>query len=553
MKRNWKITKKVKWLIKGIALFFIALFAGYHMYCHYMVKKFYRYIDAGDWEAALVQVEKMPDVNMVDMCSPLYCLSDILLQGAASEGVPLERAIYKHAPVSIFEALLEKGADPDKKAPRGILTPFQYLCNHYETGEKDEKIELMVQHGADISSVILPIPGWFQMVSEQERESAFRYISFLWENGVTDRMYVGTKYECTVLHSAARMLDAEYLSRLYHDEKREMDYLLNEKDIYGETPLFFAVRENEPDNCAFLINEGADMDIKNNEGKTAYDVAVELGNEACMALLGQGGAADYIFYLEDEGVRENPVFAAFINKEITACDAETEENRYIYECYEHYKDGIYGVHYMAEDLDGDGEDELLVLLQWDGCDGDLLVFHEEDGKLYQWETWKYFMWMRMLEIAYYGNGIFSKGGGAGAIVGRYNAEGKIEYIVEWLRDFEYNEEGKVLESHHLILYKDGQEEKELRWEGIYSCDDDTWEMTPENLANKDEFAAIMHEIWEELGEGREIRNVEYEEDVQKIPPADVVRTNREQDKECAEAYFYLLEGEWVAGDGEDAD
>ena len=120
------------------------------------------------------------------------------------------------------------------------------------------------------------------------------------------RMHVGTKYECTVLHSAARMLDTEYLSRLYHDEK---------------------------------------------------------------ALLGQGSAADYIFYLEDEGVRENPVFAA-----------------------------------------------------------------------------------------------------------------------------------------------------------------------------------IMHEMWEELGEGREIRNVAYEEDVQKIPMADVVRANREQDKECAEAYFYLLEGEWVAAE-----
>ena len=285
-------TKKIKWLIKGIVLFLIVLFAGYHMYCHYMVQKFYRYIDAGDWEAALVQVGKMPDVNMVDMCSPLYCLSDILLQGAASEGVPLERAIYKHAPVSIFEALLEKGADPNKKAPRGILTPFQYLCNHYETSEKDVKIELMVQYGADISSIILPIPGWFQKVSEQKQESAFRYISFLWENGVTDRMHVDTKYECTVLHSAALMLDTEYLSRLYHDEKREMAYLLNEKDIYGETPLFFAVRGNETDNCAFLINEGADMDIKNNEGKTAYDVAVELGYEACMEILGQDSAVD---------------------------------------------------------------------------------------------------------------------------------------------------------------------------------------------------------------------------------------------------------------------
>lgn len=285
-------TKKVKRLIIGILLFLTALLTGYHMYCHHMVKKFYRYLDAGDWKAALAQVEKMPDVNMVDMCAPLYCLTDILLQGSASEGLPLERAVYRHAPVSIFEALLEKGADPNRKAPRGILTPFQYLCNHYDTGAKDEKIELMVQYGADIDSVTMPIPGWFQKVSEEEQERAFRYISFLWENGVAEGMHTGTKYECTVLHSAAQMLDTAYLSRLYHDEKREMAYLLNEKDIYGETPLFFAVRGNEPENCAFLISEGADMDIKNNEGKTAYDVAVELGYEACIELLGQDGAAD---------------------------------------------------------------------------------------------------------------------------------------------------------------------------------------------------------------------------------------------------------------------
>ena len=73
---------KVKWFVKGILLFFVIVFAGYHLYCHYMVKKFMRCMEAGDWEAALVQVEKMPNVNMLDMCAPLYCLQDILLQGS---------------------------------------------------------------------------------------------------------------------------------------------------------------------------------------------------------------------------------------------------------------------------------------------------------------------------------------------------------------------------------------------------------------------------------------------------------------------------------------
>ncbi|MDE5801772.1 MAG: hypothetical protein K2I22_02515 [Lachnospiraceae bacterium] len=254
-------------------------------------------------------------------------------------------------------------------------------------------------------------------------------------------------------------------------------------------------------------------------------ITLHISMDEFIDLLGQDGASeltetvdtDYVFYLEDEGVRDNPVFAAFIDKEITACDAETEESRYIYECYEQDVFGVnYGVHYMAEDLDGDGEKELLILVQWDDIDGDLLVFHEEDGKLYQWETWEYFLWMRMSEIEYHGNGIFSMGGGAGTIVGRYNAEGKIEYIVKCFRDFGYTEEDVRWESENLILYKDGQEEKELSWEGIYSHDD-TLEMTPENQANYDEINTIMNEIWEEIGEGRRIKNVGYEENAKKIP------------------------------------
>ena len=110
--------------------------------------------------------------------------------------------------------------------------------------------------------------------------------------------------------------------------------------------------------------------------------------------------------------------------------------------------------------------------------------------------------------------------GAGIIVGRYNAEGKIEYIVRCLRNFGQTEEGEYWESEHLILYKDGQEEKELSWEGIDSYND-TMEMTPESQANYDEFVAIMHEIWEEIGEGRRIENVEYEENAEKIPLAEL--------------------------------
>ena len=229
----------------------------------------------------------------------------------------------------------------------------------------------------------------------------------------------------------------------------------------------------------------------------------------------------YVLYLEDEGVRNNPVFAAFIDKEITAYDAESGENRYIYECHEYYEYGYvpseFGVHYMVEDLDGDGKDELLALLQWNSTDGDLLVFHEKDGELYQWETWKDFLWMRMMDIEYYGNGVFSQGGGGGDIFGYYNIEGKIEYIVDY-GTWREQEEGEWITKNSLVVYKDGIEEKELVWEGPPYWGDESWEeTTPENQAIKDECAAIMNGIREKLGEGRPINGLEWNEDAKKIP------------------------------------
>lgn len=279
--------KKVKIIIKCIIVLFIALGLGYHTYCHYMVSRFYKAIDEGNTEEIVACIDKMPNVNLLDVCIPLSYIRHICLQGAADKGYPIYYAVWKEADISVMETLLEKGADPDKKEPYGLSTPFQYLCYHSSVN-KDEKIELMVQYGADISSISLYIPAFFQDLKQDKKEETFNYISFLWEKGITDREGIDTKFERTVLHSASECLDTEYLSRLYHNENRGMDYLLNAKDVNGDTPIFYAVRRNSVGNCEFLINKGADINIKNNEGKTAYDVAVELGYEECINVLEPG-------------------------------------------------------------------------------------------------------------------------------------------------------------------------------------------------------------------------------------------------------------------------
>lgn len=277
----FRITERRK-VIKGIVVFLMLLFLGYHFYCHYMVGRFYKYINAGDMENALAQVDKMPNVNMLDICYPLYHLEGILTQYAANEGYPLDYAVYKDVDVSIIEALLKKGADPNKVT--ALSSPFRYLY-YYGRSDRYEKVRLMLQYGADMDAVSLYFPGNFRDGGDMSKEAEFQFISFLWENDIDDIISAQTKYERTVLNDAAATLDTYYLDRLYHNEKRSMDYLLNVKDINGETPLFSAVRNNYYDNCVFLIGEGADVGVKNNDGKTAYDIAAELGYDECAKVL----------------------------------------------------------------------------------------------------------------------------------------------------------------------------------------------------------------------------------------------------------------------------
>lgn len=98
-------------------------------------------------------------------------------------------------------------------------------------------------------------------------------------NGAEEWRYVDTKYECTVLHEAAERMDIGYLQIFYYNKKRPMKDLLNVQDANGETALFRSIRAKKYDNAIFLLEEGADTSIQNNEGRNVYDVAVELGEE----------------------------------------------------------------------------------------------------------------------------------------------------------------------------------------------------------------------------------------------------------------------------------
>lgn len=269
---------KVKVIVIIILLFVVVALFGYYGYCHHMVSKFYKYIDADDTEGAIACVEKMPNVNSLDVSVPMYFIRGVFTQNALNRGYPLYYAIYKKADISVIESLLAKGADPNKKYYSYSETPLHCLCRNPQK-DRYEKVKLLIEYGADINDGYIYIPASWEEMTEDSKEQTFRTIVFLWENGVDEWCDVGTKYERSILHMIAQSFEADYLEKMYKNQKRPMNELLDAKDANGETPLFYAVRREKFDNYAFLVQEGADITIQNNEGKTVYDIAVELGYE----------------------------------------------------------------------------------------------------------------------------------------------------------------------------------------------------------------------------------------------------------------------------------
>ena len=273
-----------KRVIKKILVLFISVFVllgGYHLYSHYMVSKFFKCIDAGNTSKTISCIKRMPNVNMLDKCHPLYDIEGILLQYSTSEGYPLFYAIWKEADTRVIKALLEKGADPNKKDVSFSQTPLECLCDKPQDGMY-EKVKLLVEYGADVSdgkNLLHMSVYYYRFYTYKEtKDTMLKTVTYLWEHGASEYLDAGTESETSILHEAAAYMDTYYFEKFYHNEKRSMAYLLNAQDVNGETPLFWAVREGKLDNCLFLIEEGARIDIQNNEGKTAYDIAMDAGH-----------------------------------------------------------------------------------------------------------------------------------------------------------------------------------------------------------------------------------------------------------------------------------
>lgn len=220
--------------------------------------------------------------------------------------------------IDIIRFFIDAGADPNLTESEHHLTPLHVLCDaeyHGQSLRQKDRADLirsLVKHGAQVNhldrSSMAPIhkavihdrPECVEALMDAHadanvafmgdtplsiaaRHNRKRLVQILLnfkETNVNHRNDQGG----TALHFAsAGIVDSPECIELLiqHGAK------VNSQDLKVNTPSMVACFFNKPRILATLIRAGADVTTRNNEGKDAYDVAVEKEFNECKELVGK--------------------------------------------------------------------------------------------------------------------------------------------------------------------------------------------------------------------------------------------------------------------------
>lgn len=168
--------------------------------------------------------------------------------------------------------------------------------------------------------------------------------------------------------------------------------------------------------------------------------------------------------------------------------------------------------FTLQDLDADGRDELLMLVKYGERVEDLHVFHEENGKLYRWETMKDIRRSgNGTKLYFYEDGMIGFVGREDATYMQYNEEGRIELTLSIDSgrrpngEFEFNRIYFI--GNKLTVYENGVQQTVLYYEDKFATDDNEF-MSTSDVFVKDAYTKIVDAFIEELGAGEEMESTD---------------------------------------------
>ncbi len=219
--------------------------------------------------------------------------------------------------------------------------------------------------------------------------------------------------------------------------------------------------------------------------------------------------------VEEEGVRDNALFSDFLDGKITALTYGTNESWY---CEDFYKEvsvkyhKLYGAQFLSGDVNGDGAKELLMLLYYRPGDGDLYVFHEENGSLKAWEVFEDFMWDRYGGYYLHENGMIEghSGYGVGHSFYKYSDAGELQTVL-WDYYTHSDIEGGTRYDNTLYIYENNVLVRQL--DTAYTVEEGSEEIVyvVGSKELQDEINSIVQELDESSPVVREIYMAHWED------------------------------------------
>lgn len=230
-------------------------------------------------EEAIKIIEKSNNFNKATY--PPFLEKFFLIVDCPLITTPLIEAVGK-GNLEVVEALLKNDADPNYFNGCGF-TPIEKLYKVPNLNNYFEIAQLLIQYDANVNSTFdswnYPVFTMAERISRLYDDSILiKHTKLFIENGA----YVVNKDGFCIIDY---FIGSSYLKECIECVLENTNYDINTIQPNGMTYLMYAIKKEEVHAVKVLLETGIDKTIKSVDGKTALDIANEIGNKEIIYLL----------------------------------------------------------------------------------------------------------------------------------------------------------------------------------------------------------------------------------------------------------------------------